>query len=71
MDHGVPQQVCQPPPVLIVGLVPAPVLDLLWVGQVNLYHPFQHVEHRFPIRTGAFHQHMRHALLLQPVPQLL
>src|SRR5271157_2263410 len=47
MDHGVAEQMCQPPIVLVVRLVALAVLYLTWIGQVHLDRVFQHMNTGF------------------------
>ena len=69
IDHGVAQQMRQPPAVLVVRLVALASLDFMWIGQVHLDAVFQHVEHGFPIRSRAFHHDMRDGFLAKPLTQ--
>jgi hypothetical protein len=69
MNHGVPQQVRQPPAIFVVRFVPFAILHFLRIRQVHLDRILQYVKHRLPVRAGAFHHHMGDPLLLQPRPQ--
>src|SRR6266850_3192303 len=69
MDHGVAQQMRQPPTVFVVCLVAPAVLYLVRIRQVHFHAVFQNIEYGFPIRPCAFHHHMRDRFLAEPFPQ--
>ena len=71
MDHGVTQQVRQPPSILVVRLVAFAGFDLKGIGQIHLDAVLQDVEDRFPIRPRALHDHVRYGLFDEPIPQPL
>src|SRR5881296_269774 len=66
-NHGMPQQMRQPPTVLLVRLMSFSILYLLRVGQVHPDTVFQHIEYGLPIRTRALHDDVGDALSLQPL----
>ena len=56
--HAVPQQMSQPPCILVIGFLPLPRLDFMRVGQRHFDTPFQNVENRFPVRARTFHNYV-------------
>src|SRR5215831_20214276 len=56
----------QPLGISSVRLVSLTSLDIFSIGQAHYQTILQNIEHRLPVRTGAFHDDVRTASLHQP-----
>src|SRR5215469_15438734 len=70
-EHGVAQQMRQPPGIFGICFVSSPRLDLIRIRQGYLNDVFHYVKDRLPVRTRALHNGVGTCLLLDPFPQLL
>ena len=70
-DHGVAQQMSQPPCVRWICLMPFAAFYILRVRQHHGQTILQDVEDRLPVSTRALQHRMRAPLGHQPLPQLL